>query len=183
MRTAPRTQMEFAHKYPSLIVVAPYELPPMTMVFDLPMADVGTLFIENLNDSRRVFVGSLAAGELVRDFSFDSTMFDWDRGVDVPRQIVVAVMQLSPLSGATYEQSGQAMRVHIVYEGTTSNLLFVGLIFLLLAACCTPCILIYIFACCAGKEKQTSIDRRSVSSSSFMPSQDAFAARSATIAS
>jgi hypothetical protein len=77
----------------------------------------------------------------VADFSVNASQFDWYLGANTTRVLQICIVMT---------QRDGTLRVHDHYNGGQSTGFLVGLIFLVLAACCTPCILIYLFACCCG---------------------------------
>jgi hypothetical protein len=152
---------------PAFLFVQTYDTPQIQIVYDSPDGSQTPIVVYNQSDvaARRLVVATLPAGVLAADYNFSTDLFAWERGENVTRLAVVTLIAIDP------PPIGQSLLVIYMtkyFEGSSTNGIIIGVIFIFIAACCTPCILIYLFACvalcCCGKERYNRIIKRSFGS-------------------
>jgi hypothetical protein len=78
--------------------------------------------------------------------------------INFTRTAIVTLVIIDP---PAFGPIGTTVYLTKLFEGSATNGIIIGVIFIFIAACCTPCILIYIFACfalcCCGKERYNKI--------------------------
>jgi hypothetical protein len=149
---------------PAFLFVQAYEPPQLQIVYDSPDGLQAPIVVYSQADvaARRLVVATLPAGVLAADYNFSTDLFAWERGDNVTRLAVVTVVAIDP---PVFGQNLLVLFMTKFFEGSATNGIIIGVIFIFIAACCTPCILIYIFACvalcCCGKERYNRIISRS----------------------
>lgn len=153
------TNKNTPHQTPDFILWSVYQMPNLTIVFDLPNTTTGVVYYPGaLVDQRRLIVSTFEAGSsgidkffyfifkksifasiniLVADFSVNASQFDWYLGSNVTRTVQICIIKTQP---------GVMLRVHDHYNGGQSTGYIVGLFVLMFCACLTPCWAIYLFA-------------------------------------
>lgn len=145
---------------PCFLFVSQYDAPALEIVYESADGPQAPIVVYNEADvaARRLVVSKLDAGVLGIDLNFSTDAFSWERGINITRTAVVTLVIIDP---PAFGPGLTVIYLTKLFEGSATNGIIIGVIFIFIAACCTPCILIYIFACfalcCCGKERYNKI--------------------------
>jgi hypothetical protein len=134
---------------PTYFFLSAYTAPNLTFYFSAMGTVPRILYDAASVQKRQLVIKQLDAGVLFTDLTVTTEDFDWVRGDNVTRTAVGVVALIDP-TRATAGTGDSVVNVSLDYAGGGTNSIIIGVIFIFIGVACSPCIGIYLFACCLG---------------------------------